>query len=176
MTLRAFALLLSVPLLGCGYTLEGKGVVVDPSIKRLGVPLFKDATGKAGLDQKITQKVIEELLKRGHFDVVQQLTGVDAQVIGELVSYRVEPVGFTSDVQTGRTTQASRYAITLTARIKYLKVGRAEPLWSNEGFSFRDEYDLGTDPTSFFDREDQAIDRLGTAFARSLVSAMLEAF
>lgn len=158
---------------GCSYALVGKGIATDASIKRIGVPNFKDRTGKAGLDQKITQRVIEELLKRGRFTVVPEATDVDAVVDGELLSYGVAPVGFSSSGTT--TTQASRYGITLVARIHYVKTGVEEPLWSNEAFSFRDEYDIG-DAGNFFDREDQALDRLAQSFARSLVSAMLEAF
>jgi lipopolysaccharide assembly LptE-like protein len=157
---------------GCGYALVGRGTVVDPSIKRIGVPLFRDTTGRPGLDQKVTQKVIEELLKRGRFDVVSDQTGVDALVDGELLRYDAAPVGF-SDA--GARTQASRFAITLTARVRYTKVGQDEPIWANESFSFRDEYDVG-DQSTFFDRETQAQERLATSFARSLVSAMLEAF
>lgn len=175
MSRRLLASALALGLTGCGYALVGKGIAVDPSIKRIGVPLFKDVTGKPGLDQKVTQKVIEELLKRGRFDVVQQATGVDAVVEGELLSYRAQPVGFSRDAS-GDTTQASRYAITLTAKVTYRKVGQQEPIWQNGSFSFRDEYDVGDSAESFFDREDQAIDRLTTSFAQSLVSAMLEAF
>ena len=160
----------------CGYALVGKGTVTDPSIKRIGVPTFKDATNKPALDQKITQKVIEELLKRGRFDVVQATTGVDALVEGELVSYAVVPVGFSGDGTAENKTEASRYAISLTARVKYSKVGQEEPIWSSDSFQFRDEYDIGSDPATFFDREDQALDRLATSFARNLVAAMLEAF
>ena len=69
-----------------------------------------------------------------------------------------------------------RYSVTLTARIRYVKVGQEEPIWANETFSFRDEYDVGSDPTAFFDQSGQAIERLSTSFARSLVAAMLEAF
>ena len=53
-----------VALAGCGYALVGKGTVIAPTIKRIGVPLFKDLTGKPSLDQKVTARVIEELLKR----------------------------------------------------------------------------------------------------------------
>jgi hypothetical protein len=157
---------------GCGYALVGRGTVVDPSIKKIGVPLFKDSTGRAGLEQKVTQKVIEELLKRGRFDVVSDRVGVDALVEGELLRYDAAPVGF-SDA--GQRTQASRFAITLTARVRYAKVGQDEPIWSNDSFSFRDEYEVG-DSATFFDRESQAQERLATSFARSLVAAMLEAF
>ena len=158
----------------CGYALVGRGTVVDPTIKKIAVPLFKDSTGKPGLDQKITQKVVEELLKRGRFDVVQDRVGADAIVEGEILRYDQTPVGF-SDAG-GSRSQASRYAVTLTARVRYVKVGQEEPIWANESFSFRDEYDVGSDPTAFFDQQGQAVERLSTSFARSLVAAMLEAF
>lgn len=160
---------------GCGYALVGKGVTTDASIKKIGVPLFKDTTGKS-LDQKITQKVTEELLRRGRFEVVPTATGVDAVVEGELVNYNAVPVGFTGPDDAGNRSQAGRYAITLTARVRYTKVGAAEPIWSSDSFSFRDEYDIGSDAGSFLDREEQSVERLTTQFARNLVAAMLEAF
>ena len=159
---------------GCGYALVGRGITTDPSIKRIGVPIFKDRTGKPGLDQKITARVIEELLKRGRFTVVQDTTGVDAVVDGEITSYTTSPVGFTT---TGATpTQASRYAINVTAKVVYRKIGQKEPIWQSEMFSYRDEYDMGEDAASFFDREEQTIDRIAEAFGKNLVAAMLEAF
>jgi hypothetical protein len=173
-TRAAAALGLAFTLSGCGYALVGKGTVVDPTIKRIGVPLFRSVSTKPGLDQKVTQKVIEELLKRGRFDVVEDRNGVDAVVEGELLRYDATPVGF-SDAG-GARTQASRYAVTLTARLRYIKVGQDEPIWANESFSFKDEYDVGNDPTTLFDQSGQALERLSTAFARSMVSAMLEAF
>lgn len=157
----------------CGYGLVGRGGGLDPSIRKIGVPLFRDATGRTSLDQKITQKVVEELLKRGKVDIVQTTEGVDAIVDGEIVSYQVQPVGFSGGAES---TTASRYSITLTARVKYFKPGEAQPIWQNDAFVFRDEYDLGSDPSTFFDREDQGVERLAQAFARSLVAAMLEAF
>ena len=163
---------------GCGYALVGRGITTDASIKRIGVPLFRDTTGKPNLDQMITRQVIEELLRRGRFDVVQQAAGVDALVDGEIVSYTASPVGFEAGSAAGATaqTQASRYAVTVTARVKYVKTGAAEPMWANESFTFRDEYDVGSDPSAFIDQEGQALERLSQQFARSLVSAMLEAF
>ncbi|HET6899812.1 MAG TPA: LptE family protein [Vicinamibacteria bacterium] len=171
---RASAILFLAMLSACGYALVGRGTVVDPTIKKIAVPLFKDSTGKPGLDQKVTQKVVEELLKRGRFDVTSERIGADAVLEGEILRYDQTPVGF-SDAG-GSRTQASRYSVTLTARVRYVKVGVEEPIWANESFSFRDEYDVGSDPTAFFDQSGQAIERLSTSFARSLVAAMLEAF
>jgi hypothetical protein len=158
---------------GCGYALQGRGITTDPSIKRIGVPLFKDRSGKPGLDARVTQAVIEELLKRGRFTVTKDAGGVDAVVEGEIVSWAVVPVGFSAE---GGVSQATRYAISLTASVVYRKIGRKEPLWSNEAFSQRDEYDMGENASTYFDREEQSIERLSAGFARSLVAAMLEAF
>ena len=163
-----------VALSGCGYGLVGRGGTFDPSIKRIGVPLFKDTTGRSSLDQKLTQRVIEELLKRGKVDVVQTIENVDAIVEGEILSAVQQPVGFSGSGAASGT--ASRYSITVTARVKYYKLGVVEPIWQNDSFTYRDEYDLGSSSASFFDGEDQGIDRLAIAFARSLVAAMLEAF
>jgi hypothetical protein len=158
---------------GCGYALQGRGITTDASVKRIGVPLFKDRSGKLGLDSRVTQAVIEELLKRGRFTIVKEITNVDAVVEGEIVSWNVVPVGFSTETNV---TQATRYAISLTASVVYRKIGQQEPLWANEAFSQRDEYDMGEEAQTYFDREEQSIERLAASFARSLVAAMLEAF
>jgi hypothetical protein len=169
----ALAVALGMALSGCGYALVGKGTVIDPTIKRIGVPLFKSAAAKPGLDQKVTQKVVEELLKRGRFDVVSDTAGVDAVVEGEIIAYTPRLAGVGQ--QAGRSVGNS-YEVTLTARIRFSKVGAKDAIWANDAFSFRDEYQLGDNAESFVNNEDQAIERVTTSFARSLVAAMLEAF
>lgn len=162
---------------GCGYALQGRGITTDASVKRIGVPLFKDRTGKLGLDARVTAAIITELMKRGRFTVVKETTGVDAVVEGELIAFTVQPVGFTGSTSgVDVYTQASRYAIALSASVVYRKVGQKEPLWSNDAFSQRDEYDMGESSQNYFDREEQSMERLAESFARSVVAAMLEAF
>jgi hypothetical protein len=176
----AFAAPVCVALIGmagCGYSLAGRGVTVDPSIKRIGVPEFRDRSARPNPDlaEKITQRVIEELLRR-KFDVVSSSSGVDALVDGEIVDYRVVPVAFGQDAGAGTPNQATRNAVTLVARVSYAKVGVKDPIWANDNFVHREEYDVSENPSTYFDRESQATDRLAQQFARSLVAAMLEAF
>jgi leucyl-tRNA synthetase len=159
---------------GCGYALEGRGITTDPSVKRIGVPRFKDNTGRVDLDARVTEAVVAELTKRGRFTVVKEATGVDAVIVGEILSYDNVPINFTGGE--GTVTEATRYAITLTASVVYRKVGEAEPIWENDAFSVRDEYDLDDTAEGFFDREDQSIMRLSEEFSQRLVAAMLEAF
>ena len=169
-----FVVVLALFVSGCGYSLEGRGITTDPSIKRIGVPLFKDLTGKYDLDSLVTEAVVSELFRRGRFTVVKEITGVDAIVDGQILSFDVVPINFTDS---GEFTEATRYAITLSAKVTYRKVGQKDPIWANERFSLRDEYDLDDNASdNFFDREQQSMERLAESFARSLVAAMLEAF
>ncbi len=167
-------------LAGCGYSLQGRGITTDPSVKTIGVPLFKDRTGRTGLDQRVTAAVISELLKRGRFKVVKETSNVDAVGEGEIVAYAVTPLAYGPNVDRSAgdlgLEQATRYSVTLTASVVYRKVGQKEPLWANEGFSQRDDYDMGDSAQAYLDREDQAVARLANEFARSVVAAMLEAF
>ena len=45
----------------CGYALVGRGTVVDPGIKRIGVPLFRDAT-----EDEVRRAALEEPRVREH--------------------------------------------------------------------------------------------------------------
>lgn len=170
---RVLAVVLVAVLGGCGYALEGRGITTDPSIKRIGVPLFVDRTGRVDLDSQVTEAVINELLKKGRFTVVKDRSGVDAVVEGTIEAFNSVPVNFSGD--TG-STQATRYAITIVASVTYRKVGQREPIWENDSFSVRDEYDMDETASTYFDREEQSVERLSESFAKSLVSAMLEAF
>ena len=54
-------------------------------------------------------------------------------------------------------------------------------LWENPNLVFRQEYEAQSgqtqlDPEHFFGQDQNALDRITTEFARSIVSAILEAF
>jgi hypothetical protein len=171
------ALLAATLATGCGYSLQGRGITLDPSVKRIGVPLFRDESGQPGLDTVVTAAVIEELLKRGRFTVVQDTAGVDAVVDGQITAYLTAPIGYTDTTGGGPSTAlASRYTARIVAKVVFRKVGVTEPLWENDSLEQRDEFDLGTTPQTYLDREQDSMQRLADEFARSLVSAMLEAF
>ena len=49
-------------------------------------------------------------------------------------------------------------------------------LYDNPNYSFRDQYQISREISSFFNEESPALDRLARDFARTLVSDMLEGF
>jgi len=69
----------------------------------------------------------------------------------------------------------------MTARIELRDQRQNAVLWENPGLIFRQDYDAtagrsNLDPSAFFGQDQNALDRLSTEFARTIVSAILEAF
>jgi hypothetical protein len=160
---------------GCGYSLAGRGSFLPASIKTIGIPTFTNRTTVFNLETTLTRKVRAEFIGRGKYEIVPEATGVDALLTGEVTSVTITPASFST------TQLASRYAITMIARVE-LKDARANTvLWDNPSLIFRQEYDATTgqtaiDPAAFFGQDTNALDRMSTEFARSIVSAILEAF
>ncbi len=163
---------------GCGYTLAGRGSTLPASIRTIGIPLFTNRTTIFNLETTLTQKVRSEFIGRGKYEIVPEATGVDGLLTGEVTSVSITPATINANQL------ASRYAITIVARVELRDTKTDMVIWDNPGLVFRQEYDAtGTqstqgaiDPTAFFGQETNALDRLSTEFARSIVSAILEAF
>jgi hypothetical protein len=164
---------LAIP--GCGYSLAGRGSFLPASIKTIGVPLFGNTTPFTQIEQALTEKVRAEFIGRGKYKVLPQDTGVDAVLKGEITSVTIAPAAF-DELQ-----QASRYVITVSAKIEFRDVAANKVLWENPGIVFREEYEVtsattAVEPSAFFGQEANALERVSTDFARAVVSAILEAF
>ena len=160
---------------GCGYSLAGRGSFLPAYIKTIGVPMFLNRTTVFNLETLLTQKVRAEFIGRGKYQILPQNTGVDALLTGEVTSVTIVPASFTT------TQLASRYAITMTARVELRDVKENKVLWENPAVLFRQEHEATsgrgvTDPVAFFQQDTNALERISSEFARTIVSAILEAF
>ena len=160
---------------GCGYTLAGRGSFLPAYIRTIGIPTFTNHTTVFNVEQIFTQKVRAEFIGRGRYDVKPTTDGVDAVLTGEITSISIVPVSFTGQQQ------ASRYTITVIAKISLLDTHTRKELWSNPSMSFQEDYEASSgtnalDPAAFFGQQGQALERISDDFARTVVTAILEAF
>ena len=174
--LSGFALVLAATLQsGCGYALAGRGSFLPSYIRTIGVPTFANRTTIFNLETLLTEKVRAEFIGRGKYQIVPEGSGVDALLTGEVTGVNIAPSSYS-------TTQiASRYTLTMTARIELRDIRENRILWENSSIFFRQEYEAtsatsATDPTAFFQNDLNALDRMSAEFARTIVSAILEAF
>ncbi len=174
--LSALALAAAVVWLpGCGYSLAGRGSFLPPYIKTIGIPMFVNNTNVFDVEKRITQRVTSEFIGRGKYKVDSSTTGVDAVLLGEISSITLQPAAFAED------RQASRYVLTLTAKIEFKDLKADKVLWSAPAMQFREEYDVANtanavDPAAFFGENVNALERMASEFARTVISAILEAF
>ena len=159
----------------CGYSLAGRGSFLPAYIRTIGIPTFTNRTTVFNLETQLTQKVRAEFIGRGKYQVLPQNTGVDALLTGEVSAVSIVPASFNTQQL------ASRYAITMTARIELRDVRENKVLWENPSVMFRQEYEAtsgrtATDPAAFFQQDATSLERMSTEFARTIVSAILEAF
>lgn len=179
--LRATALAgLTAGTAGCGYSLAGRGSFLPDYIRTLGIPMFGNRTPYSPMEQLFTEKVRVEFQSRGRYQVLPTDTGVDGVVRGDVVSIGLAPAGFNPSQQ------ASRYRFTVVVGVSFADTRQQKVLWENPALNFSDEYDLASASSAtvaatagagaFIDQERAAVDRLTTDFARSVVSAIMEAF
>ena len=145
------------------------------NIRTIGVPTFTNHTTVFNLETLLTQKVRAELIGRGKYQILPQDTGVDAVLVGDVASVSITPASFNTQQL------ASRYTITIVANIQLRDVHENKVLWENPSLVFRQDYDNTSgknalDPAAFFGQEVNALDRVSSDFARTIVSAILEAF
>ena len=159
----------------CGYALAGRGSFLPPHIRTIGVPTFTNRTTVFNLETLLTQKVRSEFIGRGKYQILPENTGVDAVLTGEVTAASLSPASFNAQQL------ATRYALTMTARIELRDVRENKVLWENPSLMFRQEYEAtsGTnifDAGTFFQQDVTALERISSEFARTIVSAILEAF
>ncbi len=171
MCLAGAVLILGVSLTGCGYRVAGKTNRLPQSIQTIAVPAFVNQTQQYKLEQLLTQAVVRELITRTRYRVVDQVEpDADATLRGFVTSVQISPVTF--DSQTGR---ASTVLVTIAMRVSLVdRRGRA--IFDNQNYTFRDQYQVSRELSSFFQEEGPAMQRLSTQFARTLVSNLLEAY
>jgi hypothetical protein len=173
--MRAAVVVTALLAAGCGYSLAGRGSFLPAYIRTIGIPLFTNRTTVFDLETQLTQKVRSEFIGRGRYQIVPEATGVDALLNGEVSTVRVDPSGFNTQQL------ASRYVITMVARVELRDVRENMVVWENPSLVFRQEYDaqsgsVEVDPATFFGQDANALERMSADFAQSIVSAILEAF
>jgi curli biogenesis system outer membrane secretion channel CsgG len=161
---------------GCGYALAGRGAFIPAYINVVGIPQLVNATAFFELEQILTQKIRTEFIGRGRYTVVNDPEGADAVVTGTVTAVYVQPVGFTEQQL------ASRYQFTLTMNVQFTDTRTSQILWSNSALTFREEYELSTrsnvalEGATFLSQERSSFDRIADDVARTVVTAIVEAF
>lgn len=160
--------------LGCGYALVGRATNIPEDVQRVYVTPFENRTTRGEIEQFITSAVINELVTRQRFTMVNGSDQADAVIVGVISGFRVTPITFDAE---GRATE---YETTITADVAFRREPtepgtEPEVIWANSRYLFRETYELDASD-EFFDQQNLALDDTAELFAKTMVSDLLEGF
>lgn len=153
--------------LHCGYHLRGTGSFLPTHIRKISIPMFKNLTTRFELDLKLTQSVIDEMVARGKVEIIADMESADAVLLGEITSFRANPIAFSKEAT------ADRYNIIVVAKIILKDLVNQKIIFSNNYYTYQEEYEV-PEETDFESVESEALDKVAEKFARSLVITILE--
>lgn len=170
--LRLFPIL-GILWLTAGFTECYKPVTrsgLPKNIKTVAVPAFQfEPKGmRYRVESRFTDAVTREIIKRGGGLKVQgSRTGADAVLEGTIRDFAFSGVLLDS---AGR---ARVYEVTIVTAVTIRDLTNDKILYDNQNFTFRDSFEFSSDPRSFFNEEDPAVERMSRAFAEAAVSAFI---
>lgn len=160
-----FVLLVS----GCGYHVAGRITGAPAEWHSIAIPAFKNDTTHDRIEQRFTEAVIREFIARTKYRIVQDPNSADAVLRGEVLSIDTSPVLFNAT-----TGEVTTMLVTVQMKIELDDAVSKKPVYQNADMTFRDEYQISSDPQSFFNEEDPTLGRMSRDFASRCVATILE--
>ncbi len=164
-------LLAPLAVAGCGYHVAGHSSQLPSEWTDIAIPAFKNDTTTYRIEQRMTEAVIREFISRTKYRVVQDPKSADAVLHGEVISIETDPMLF--QATTGEVTMM---LVIVHTKVELIDSKTEKPIYKNDDMVFRNQYQISTDVTSFFQEEDPALDRMSRDLASHLVSNVLENF
>jgi outer membrane lipopolysaccharide assembly protein LptE/RlpB len=167
----AFLALGILTLAGCGYHVAGHNNSLPPEIHVIAIPAMENATNSYRIEQRFTSATVHEFLAKTQYKVVSSASGGDAVLHAKILSLEAVPLLF--DTTSGR---ATTMLVTVKCEVSLTQAATEKVLYKTDNFVFRNQYEISTDVTSFFEEQDPALDRLSKDFAARVVAAVTENF
>lgn len=139
-------------------------------IKTVAVPAFQfEAQAlRYRVSSRFTDAVSKEVIRRGSGLKVQGTPlGADAVIEGTIRDF-----SFTG-VLLDRDGRARVYEVTIISAVTIRDLKENKVLYDNQNLVFRDSFEFSSDPRSFFNEEDPAVERIARAFSESVVSTIV---
>lgn len=172
----ALLVALALVLVGCGYSLVGKTTNIPDDVRAVHVETLVNGTPRQQVEQILTQAILEELVTRRAFALVDSAAEADAQLRGKVMGVTLRPISF--DAQG----LANNFEIQITADMRFERTTRGaetepEVIWKNSRYVFRQDYPIdAADTVNYLERETEAIEETASSFAQTLVTDLLAGF
>ncbi len=119
-------------LTGCGYSFHGN---LPGHIKTVAVPMFKNNTEAAGIENTITSAVISAFSNGGRLRVVP-VDQADSILEGEIIGYQIDGAGF------DRNANVQAYHLRVVLNVTFRDVRQNKTLWQESGLTQTSDFQV----------------------------------
>jgi hypothetical protein len=152
----------------CGYRPGAAGRVAGA--RSVAVVPFINRTTTVEVEEILSRALARGFVEKSPYRVVTDEAQADLVMRGEVLSVTATPVIF------GRETFGTAFLVTLNARVEVTDRHTGRPVFKNDNFVFREQYEINVDVRNFFSELNPALERIAFEFASSVVSTVLEDF
>ena len=157
--------LIFLTLSGCGYRVANAKLNGGQG-RTIAVPTFANRTTTYRIEQRLSEAVRQELIRRTRFTVSPAAAG-DVVMSGEVISYTATPIILN---QQGR---GSTYTIIVDLGVRVTDTHSGQVLFQNDRWTFREVFELSQNSGDFVSEDTASLDRLARRFASSLVATVM---
>lgn len=156
---------------GCGYKLVGQGSL-PKHIKTIAIPIFANDTLEEGIEEVLTQAVIDEYVRGGKLRLVSE-SEADAILRGSIRSYRSDEV-----VTYNELNEVSSYKLTINVDVELEDRTNDTVIWKTENLAEDADFDGGPDVdiTTEKENENNALTEVAEELAQRIRALSTEGF
>ena len=137
---------------GCAYSTSSR---TSKGIKSVAVPFFANNTAEPNLELRVTELIIDNLIKDNTLKVVDEAQA-DALLDGTIIEFRNLPFSFNQDLN------AEEYHVIVTVQVSLFNRRLNEPIWERKLIKGDGAYflDIPTPGLAFDDAVNEAISEI----------------
>jgi hypothetical protein len=151
---------------GCGYSFRGN---LPGHIKTVAVPMFKNKTEAAGLENTITSAVISAFSSGGRLRVVP-VEQADSVLEGEIVGYQFDGAGF------DRNANVQAYHLRVVLNVAFRDVRQNKMLWQENGLTQTSDFQVQGQVSDTLAQGGGAASQAAADIGRKIANAAVDLF
>lgn len=155
----------------CGYHVSGKADLLPKSVQTIAIPAFTNITARYKLPERLAGSLTREFISRTRYHITADPTTADAVLRGSVLRY--DSYVTTFDPVTNR---GSSVQVNVTLKLTLVERVTGKVLFERPSMEVRERYEIATDQRAYLEESDAAVDRMSRDLARTVVSAVLEAW
>ena len=161
------AVAVAVLLGGCGYSLRPS---LPPGIHTVHVPTLINRTQEPGVEDFLTQALIQALVTSGLARIAANAQEADGVLEGTIVEYSLVSLAF------DRTANVTQYRLQIALQLTLKDRAKNKVVWKQDRISERADFPVSGQVTTTLVREQDAVKRAAVDVSRAIISLAFEGF